>query len=206
LDRVSIVRTPKEIVLSRTSRKNRTNRTSAGKKHQKGRKHRRVNLTPRPVTPLAQRADRADAGPVAAPAAVEAAPPAAGTAPSAVDAAPTAAGAAPDATEAAPSSAGSGAGEASAEGLSRNAQRTLARLYESGPQGATPADLGEAVGYTVRTVTRHLAGLARNGLVVRQADGRWSATVRHPDGAGQGLRLPGQSVQDPARDGLGSRA
>ncbi|MBB6435793.1 hypothetical protein [Streptomyces candidus] len=218
LDRVT-VRTPKEIVLSRTSRKHRTGRTSTGKTARKGRKHRRVNLTPRPVTPAARRKDRA-AG--TQPGAEGAA--AAGIAQEA-QAAPTAevttkVRAAPQAEDTPGDEAAAAGGVASAdtvpgtaalEGLSRNAQRTLSCLYGSGAHGATPEDLGEAVGYTARTVAKHLDGLARNGLVVRQADGRWCAVGPQPGSPDHGPRLPAQDsaqsrAHDPARDGLRSGA
>ncbi|WP_433544139.1 hypothetical protein ACQPZG_02780 (plasmid) [Streptomyces sp. CA-294286] len=205
--------------MSRTSRKHRTGRTSTGRTAKKGRKHRRVNLTPRPVTPAARREDRSAGERAAAEGAAAAevaretrAAPQAGAAPQ-TEVAPqpgaAPAGAVASAGAVAPADAVSAT--AALEGLSRNAQRTLACLYDTGAHGATPEALGEAVGYTARTVAKHLDGLARNGLVVRQADGRWSAVDPQPGGPDHGPRLPAQDsarsrAHDPARDGLRSGA
>ncbi|MEU8890912.1 helix-turn-helix domain-containing protein [Streptomyces sp. NPDC048442] len=66
------------------------------------------------------------------------------------------------------------------DGLSRHAQRTLACLQGSGAQGATTEALSEAVGFTARTVAKHLDGLSRCGLVAQREDGRWSAAAPGP--------------------------
>ncbi|MFJ6700371.1 hypothetical protein ACIQM4_30595 [Streptomyces sp. NPDC091272] len=144
-------------------------RTSRNNK-QKGRKHRRVNRTPRPVTPVDRRKD----GPGRAPAAVRA--PAEAARPAAMVPRPAA-----------------GVEQALADGLSRHAQRTLTCLHDSGSAGATTEDLSEAVGFTARTVAKHLDGLSRCGLVEQDPGGRWSATDPAPVGRSAEASLPAQS-------------
>lgn len=60
--------------------------------------------------------------------------------------------------------------------LGRHTARTYVHLAEAGPH--TVQELCEAVGYTPRTVTRHLEDLAGHGLATRAPDGRWAAA--HP--------------------------
>ncbi|MFD3515852.1 winged helix-turn-helix domain-containing protein [Streptomyces sp. NPDC058657] len=144
-------------------------RTSS-KRKQKGRKHRRVNRTPRPVTPADRRTDRTARKPLAERSPVVAARPPA-------DAAGTTAEAALPPVD----------------GLSRHAQRTLDCLRDGRDQGATTEALSEAVGFTARTVAKHLDGLSRCGLAEQRADGRWSATGPDAGAAPQESPLPVQS-------------
>ncbi|MFZ3492077.1 helix-turn-helix domain-containing protein [Streptomyces sp. 5.8] len=55
--------------------------------------------------------------------------------------------------------------------------RTYIRLTEAGAR--TVQELCEAVGYTPRTINRHLEDLTRHGLAVCSTDGRWTA-IRTP--------------------------
>ncbi|MFF3844286.1 hypothetical protein [Streptomyces sp. NPDC002328] len=44
----------------------------------------------------------------------------------------------------------------------------------------TVQELCETVGYTERTIVKHLGGLSDHGLAVQRADGRWAPTDRRP--------------------------
>lgn len=123
----------------------------------KGRKHRTVNRTPRPV----RRA--VTATPVGAP----------------VPRPATAATATTTATPATTATATPMPSPArSVESLGRHLARTYEQLGAHGPQSAE--ELCETAGYTVRTITRHLADLARQGLAEQAADGRWAASPSDP--------------------------
>ncbi|WP_372346164.1 winged helix-turn-helix domain-containing protein [Streptomyces sp. KL116D] len=147
----------------------------------KGRRHRTVNRTPRPVTTTTATAERTTApvpqqqsGPdvdrvlrrlgygrlrVPAPAAPapyrgeRTAPPAQAAPAPAAPAAPAALG-----------------------DLGKNTRLTWQRL-EQAPDGMTLEQMCEAVGWTPRTVTRHLKALTDGGLAEQTEDGRWSATA-----------------------------
>ncbi|MCQ4209704.1 helix-turn-helix domain-containing protein [Streptomyces longispororuber] len=150
----------------------------------KGRRHRTVNRTPRPVTTTAATAERTTApvpqqqsGPdvdrvlrrlgygrlrVPAPAAPAPYPgerpaPAAPATPAAQ--APVALG-----------------------DLGKNTRLTWQRL-EQAPGGMTLEQMCEAVGWTPRTVSRHLKALADGGLAEQTEDGRWSAAAAAPAAA-----------------------
>ncbi|WP_374777076.1 hypothetical protein OG756_34245 [Streptomyces sp. NBC_01310] len=60
-------------------------------------------------------------------------------------------------------------------GLGHHAAATWKRLKALGSAGATPEDLSTSVGYTLPTIHRHLAGLARYALA-EETGGRWRAT------------------------------
>ncbi|MFI0977313.1 winged helix-turn-helix domain-containing protein [Streptomyces sp. NPDC021093] len=98
--------------------------------------------------------------------------------------------------------AASGAGRTPPDGVSRHAQRTLDCLHDSGARGATTEDLSEAVGFTARTVAKHLDGLSRCGLVEQRGDGRWSATDPGPGTAtGSGSGTAPREASLPAQQG-----
>ncbi|WP_330279036.1 ArsR family transcriptional regulator [Streptomyces sp. NBC_00569] len=62
------------------------------------------------------------------------------------------------------------------EQLGHHAARTYGQLLEHGPHSIQ--HLCEAVGYTKRTIMKHVDGLAQIGLAVQEADGRWAAVNR----------------------------
>lgn len=68
--------------------------------------------------------------------------------------------------------------------LGRSVARTYTGLTEAGAR--TVQELCEAVGYTPRTITRHLEDLARHGLAACSTDSRWTAT--RPQGTRAGGR------------------
>ncbi|WP_412075674.1 hypothetical protein ACLF6K_07195 [Streptomyces xanthophaeus] len=47
-----------------------------------------------------------------------------------------------------------------------------------GPLGASVDELCEAVGYTQRTIVKHLEGLAGYGMAAQGAGGKWAATSK----------------------------
>ncbi|MGW7418191.1 helix-turn-helix domain-containing protein [Streptomyces sp. NPDC054863] len=122
------------------------------------------------------------------------------------DVAPASADVAPPSTAAEQTSTGTGrvppgtgrvpsaAEQVLADGLSRHAQRTLTCLHDSGGRGATTEDLSEAVGFTARTVAKHLDGLSRCGLVEQRGDGRWSVTDPAPASALDPASAPGRDA------------
>ncbi|MEU8777060.1 helix-turn-helix domain-containing protein [Streptomyces sp. NPDC048606] len=57
--------------------------------------------------------------------------------------------------------------------LARNVARTYALL--TGGEPRTVPELAEAIGYTPRTITRHLKDLSSQGLVAASDEGRWAA-------------------------------
>ncbi|MYW62920.1 helix-turn-helix domain-containing protein [Streptomyces sp. SID8379] len=57
--------------------------------------------------------------------------------------------------------------------LNKNTRLTLDSL-EQAPEGLTLEQVCEVVGWTPRTVTRHLKTLADGGLAAQAEDGRWS--------------------------------
>ncbi|WP_353946084.1 helix-turn-helix domain-containing protein [Streptomyces sp. HUAS MG91] len=63
--------------------------------------------------------------------------------------------------------------------LNKNARLTLESL-ERAADALTLEQVCETVGWTPRTVTRHLRTLADVGLAEQSGDGQWSATERHP--------------------------
>ncbi|MFD7256326.1 winged helix-turn-helix domain-containing protein [Streptomyces sp. NPDC059874] len=66
--------------------------------------------------------------------------------------------------------------------LGRHVTRTYIRLAEAGAH--TVQELCDAVGYTPRTIARHLEDLTRQGLAARSSDGRWTVTeARRRDAA-----------------------
>lgn len=58
--------------------------------------------------------------------------------------------------------------------LGRNVAHTYIRLTEAGAH--TVQELCETVGYTPRTINRHLEDLTRHGLAACSTDGHWTAT------------------------------
>ncbi|MFF9502355.1 hypothetical protein [Streptomyces sp. NPDC014656] len=125
-------------------------------KRKKGRRHRRVNRTPRPVS-------RPGVG-------------LSGQLP------PQAVGGAGDAVVLPRQGDAASGWEASlfarrAEGgLGHPAQRTWNALKSARARESRVEELCEAVGFTPRTVARHLEGLAAHGLAVQEAGGGWSAS------------------------------
>ncbi|MFI6874069.1 winged helix-turn-helix domain-containing protein [Streptomyces sp. NPDC050400] len=150
----------------------------------KGRRHRTVNRTPRPVTTTTATAERTTApvpqqqsGPdvdrvlrrlgygrlrVPAPAAPAPYPGERPTPPA-------------RATPKAPATPAAQAPVALGD-LGKNTRLTWQRL-EQAPGGMTLEQMCEAVGWTPRTVSRHLKALADGGLAEQTEDGRWSAAA-----------------------------
>lgn len=83
-------------------------------------------------------------------------------------------------------------------GLGHHAQRTWDRLKELRPRGATVEDLCETVGYTERTINKHLEGLSRYGLAEQQGD-RWVATGKSQWAAAKEYSLPDRRAQERER-------
>ncbi|MGK5733136.1 hypothetical protein [Streptomyces sp. URMC 124] len=151
-------------------------------KRQKGRRHRRVNRTPRPVGAAVRRRSPA-AAPQPAVAHAAAPPAATATARQPVTQKapqeplePAARRSAAPARAAAERS----APPAAAPELSRHTARTWESLRTYGAAGASLEELCVAVGYQPRTVTKHVQGLADQGLAELRDD-RWYA--REPAGA-----------------------
>lgn len=144
-------------------------------KREKGRKHRRVNRTPRPVSRAGtdRSAQRSGGAPV----------------PGAV--------ADGQGSVMLPPHERAGAGGAGAEpersvfvsradgGLGYPAQRTWSALRAAGARESGVEELCAVVGFTQRTVLKHLEGLAAHGLAVQGAGGGWAAA-----GAARGLPDP----------------
>lgn len=124
-------------------------------KKQKGRKHRVVNRTPRPRGSVSSTVPVASAVPVSP--TVPVAPAVPVTLPA----------------QAAPSDESNWK-----KWLGHHAARTYARLAEHGPH--TVEELCEAVGYTQRTITKHLNGLLEHGLARQSPEGGWTTTDRRP--------------------------
>ncbi|MHC5261411.1 winged helix-turn-helix domain-containing protein [Streptomyces sp. UC4497] len=170
----------------------------SNKAKKKGRKHRTVNRSPRPVTrrtaveePAVGRVPQQTSGPdldrvlnrlgyrrlrVPAPATPDTSPGAGAQAhpePS-PEASPEPS---PEVTAETSSSPGPGASPA----LAKNTLLTLERLQEAS-HGLTLEQLCEAVGWTPRTVTRHLKKLTDSGLAEQAENGCWlaSATTATP--------------------------
>ncbi|MCF3101076.1 hypothetical protein IPZ58_05725 [Streptomyces roseoverticillatus] len=136
-------------------------------KRQKGRRHRRVNRTPRPVGAARPRAMAAAVQAAVAPMAAQPAGAAAPAAPAA-SAAP-AARRRPLERETRPAAPAAPAAE-----LGRHAARTWESLRTCGAAGASLEELCVAAGYQPRTVTKHVQGLADQGLAELR-DERWYA-------------------------------
>lgn len=134
-------------------------------KREKGRRHRRVNRTPRPVgrSGTDRAAQRSAGGP--APAAVGqgsvALPPQGVGACATGDPVPG-----PQASAFASKADG---------GLGQPAQRTWSALRAPGVREISVQDLCDAVGFTPRTVLKHLKGLAAHGLAAQGPAGGWQA-------------------------------
>ncbi|QLE71040.1 hypothetical protein FGW37_04960 [Streptomyces rectiverticillatus] len=146
-------------------------------KRQKGRRHRRVNRTPRPIGAAVRRRSPA-AAPQPAVAHTAAQPAASAARQPVVPKAPeqpleqVAARQAVMLERAAP--------PAAAPVLGRHTARTWESLRTYGTAGASLEELCAAAGYQPRTVTKHVQGLADQGLAELRAD-RWYA--REPAGA-----------------------
>ncbi|MFF7730035.1 hypothetical protein [Streptomyces sp. NPDC008001] len=149
-------------------------------KRQKGRRHRRVNRTPRPVGAARPRSTAAapqTASPaVPQPAAQVVAQPAGEPAAEAASRAVRQ----PAAGRPAEAVAGAPVEQAAQPGLGRHAARTWESLRTYGAAGASLEELCAAAGYQPRTVTKHVQGLADQGLAELR-DERWYA--REPVGA-----------------------
>lgn len=91
---------------------------------------------------------------------------------------------APPAPVAVPAQGSASEKQARQKPLGHHASRTYVQLAEHGPHSVQ--ELCETVGYTKRTIDRHLEGLAQQGLALRSADGRWTATDRKPEEAAVG--------------------
>ncbi|MEU6387930.1 helix-turn-helix domain-containing protein [Streptomyces sp. NPDC046939] len=126
------------------------------KSKKKGRRHRTVNRTPRPVgspsrpdpTPATPEGARRQAPAVPAPA-----------------------------TEPRLDGERGGADAEVIAKLNRTTHTTWSWLRQATPERAwTVEEVSEAVGFTPRTVTRHLQTLATHGLADQDATGAWSAT------------------------------
>ncbi|MFE4304863.1 hypothetical protein ACFRR6_02105 [Streptomyces sp. NPDC056891] len=61
-------------------------------------------------------------------------------------------------------------------GLGHTARRTWSALRAAGTRESGVEELCEAVGFTERTVVKHLEGLAAHGLAVQGAGGGWVAS------------------------------
>lgn len=133
-------------------------------KHQKGRRHRRVNRTPRPVSRTGR--DRAAQG---APS-VAAAPAPASVGDSLVLPSQGRPAAVP-----VPEPGGSAFASKADGGLGHPARRTWSALRAAGTRESGVGELCEAVGFTERTVLKHLEGLAAHGLAVQGVGGGWVA-------------------------------
>ncbi|GGY03253.1 hypothetical protein [Streptomyces hiroshimensis] len=155
-------------------------------KRQKGRRHRRVNRTPRPVGAAVRRRSTAAvpqpavAHTAAQPAASAARQPVAQKAPEQPMEQAAARPAARSAAVPERAAAERAAPPAAAPGLGRHAARTWESLRTCGAAGASLEELCAAAGYQPRTVTKHVQGLADQGLAELRAD-RWYA--REPAGA-----------------------
>ncbi|WP_058047689.1 hypothetical protein [Streptomyces roseifaciens] len=146
-------------------------------KRQKGRRHRRVNRTPRPVGAAVRRRSTA-AAPQPAVAHTAAQPAASAVRQPVAQKAPEqplerAAARRPAVPERA-------ARPAAAPELGRHIVRTWESLRTYGTAGASLEELCAAAGYQPRTVTKHVQGLADQGLAELRDD-RWYA--REPAGA-----------------------
>ncbi|MGD6741265.1 helix-turn-helix domain-containing protein [Streptomyces sp. BH106] len=176
----------------------------------KGRKHRTVNRSPRPVTrrtavaePAVGRVPEQTSGPdldrvlsrlgygrlrVPAPATPDTGPEAGAATPP--EASPEAspetspeagAEASPESSSEATAETNPDAGPEASPALAKNTLLTLERLQEAA-HGLTLEQLCEEVGWTHRTVTRHLKKLADSGLAEQAESGCWlaSATAATP--------------------------
>ncbi|OEJ21697.1 hypothetical protein AR457_36255 [Streptomyces agglomeratus] len=79
-------------------------------------------------------------------------------------------------------------------GLGHPAQRTWSALRAAGARESSVQELCDVVGFTQRTVLKHLEGLVGHGLAVQGAGGGWTAT-------GPGRGLPDPRPGDPALAG-----
>ncbi|MGY0021368.1 hypothetical protein [Streptomyces sp. cg35] len=149
----------------------------------KGRRHRSVNRTPRPVGSAGRPPRQRTAPPAHAPATA----PDLGKVIAQLGFTPARVPAPAAPRESAPAQALSVEADSDDEagplftvpardgGLGVNAHRTWLRLRSV--QGAVRAEeLSEKVGYTPRTITKHLKGLAGYGLARQDAEGHWYAT------------------------------
>ncbi|WP_394428235.1 helix-turn-helix domain-containing protein [Streptomyces sp. SGAir0957] len=131
------------------------------KSKKKGRRHRTVNRTPRPVGPARTAArSRADLTPAQD---------------SERRQAPTVPAPATEAQH--DGERGRGDAEVVAK-LNRTTHTTWTWLREAAPERAwTVEEVSEAVGFTPRTVTRHLQTLATHGLAAQDDSGAWRTTA-----------------------------
>ncbi|MEV1025778.1 hypothetical protein [Streptomyces sp. NPDC050264] len=141
--------------MTRTSKKSR-------KTKRKGRRHRTVNRTPRPVG-----AARPDRPSVPRTQTGEHAPVAAVPAPASEDRVEPARVLAPREGEPADGAAA----------LNRTTRATWSRLRQEPLRGWTVEEVSEAVGFTPRTVVRHLQTLAAHDLACQDSGGEWRATA-----------------------------
>lgn len=147
-------------------------------KREKGRRHRRVNRTPRPVR--RSRTDRAaqTSPSVAGKLDLGAVADGPGSAMFPSQGRAIGGGPAPELEASVFASKADG-------GLGHPAQRTWSALRTAGARESGVEELCEAVGFTQRTVVKHLEGLAAHGLAIQRAGGGWVAAD-----AVQGLPIP----------------
>ncbi len=139
-------------------------------KQKKGRRHRRVNRTPRPVMrmPNAGRALRQPPSVAGKPDLVRPAEDSPHGPEVSSQGRRTAGGTLDESTESVFSSQAEG-------GLGHPAQRTWSGLWAAGGQECSVEELCKVVGFTPRTIVKHLEGLAAHGLAARGAGGGWIA-------------------------------
>ncbi|MFI0240388.1 winged helix-turn-helix domain-containing protein [Streptomyces sp. NPDC016845] len=140
---------------------------SGKKSKKKGRRHRTVNRTPRPV---------GSSGPAGQ---SHAAPPTPTKSSPTPDSERRQAPAVPAPATEAQHDGERGRGDAEVVAkLNRTTHTTWSWLQQAAPERAwTVEEVSEAVGFTPRTVSRHLQTLATHGLAGQDADGAWRTTT-----------------------------